>query len=255
MKHLALLQKAFKGVFLVYFFLGSIPSLYAQKTLKATYSVIETKVQGSLDKLDNNSKQLFKQMQAYAKKVNYILIANQEESYFKKEKALTQGSDSPLEHILSRSVQRFTSFNEVVYANHHVDSLVFVRNILNQDFTVKRGYFNFNWILKKETKNILGFNAIKAEGSYHHPVTHKALQVEAWYIPSIPIPFGPDIFMGLPGLIAEVSLQGAVVRVKKIEQNENFEIEKLDVSKAKNQTEFEDLLKGLNKKFKSYIDD
>jgi|GEM_PF-961509 len=255
MRYLRVIYKALKSVFFLCFFLGSIPDSYAQKIFKVTYSVVETKIQGSLDNLDNNSKRLYQQIGDYIKNANYILIANPEESFFEQEEALKKESDSPLEHILSRSVQRFTSFNEMVYAKHNVDSIVFARNILNQDFTVKREYFNFNWILKKETRKILNFNVMKAEGSYYHPVTNKELKVEAWYIPSIPIQSGPDIFMGLPGLIAEVNLHGAVVRVKKIEKNVNLKIEKVDDLKAISQQEFEYLIKSLNKKFKNYIED
>ncbi|NCO62508.1 MAG: GLPGLI family protein [Flavobacteriales bacterium] len=235
--------------------MGVIPNSHAQNVFKVTYSVTDVKIQGSLDNLDNNSKQLFEKMADYTKDVNYILIANQEESYFEQENALNKESDSPLEHILSRGAQRFTSFNERVYANHNVDSIVFVRNILNQDFTVKRDYFNFNWVFKKETKKILDFNAIKAEGSYYHPVTNEDLKVVAWYIPSIQLQSGPDIFMGLPGLIAEVDLKGAIVTIKKIETIKNLEIEKINDLKAMNQQEFKDLIKSLNKKFENYIDD
>ncbi|MCF6295088.1 MAG: GLPGLI family protein, partial [Flavobacteriaceae bacterium] len=108
------------------------------------------------------------------------------------------------------------------------------------------------WIIKDGNKKILGFDAKKAEGNYYDPVTNRELKVEAWFIPSIPIQSGPDIFMGLPGLIAEVDLKGAVITVKKIETNQNLEIEKLDDSKAITQQEYEDIIKNLTKKF---IDD
>ena len=55
--------------------------------------------------------------------------------------------------------------------------------------------------------------------------------------------------MGLPGLIAEVNLKGAVVTAKNIEQCDDLEIEKIDDSKAMTQKEYEDLISRLNKKF------
>lgn len=236
------------------FYLGSIPNLYAQTAYKVTYYIAELKLQGSIDNLDERGKRLTKQVIDYSKGVNYILIASQDDSYFESEDILRIENDSPLDDILSRMAKRFTSFNKMVYADHNQDSIVFVRNIVNQDFTVKRNYFNFNWTLTKETKKILGFDAKKAEGNYYDPVTNKELKVEAWFIPSIPLQSGPDIFMGLPGLIAEVNLNGAVVTMKKIEPNLNLDIKKLDGSKAMNQKEYEDLIKNLTDKLEKFID-
>lgn len=236
------------------FFIVSALNLYSQTAYKVTYYVVKTKIHGSIDDLDENGKELFKRMVDYTKSVNYILTANQTESFFEREDVLEKESDSPIEQILSKSAQRFTSFNDKVYNNRHEDSIVFVRNIVNKDFTVKRNYFDFNWILKDDVKKILGFDAMKAEGTYNHPVTNKVLIVEAWYIPSIPLQYGPDIFNGLPGLIAEVDLQGTIVTMKKIDQIKNSDIEKIDDSKAMTQQEFENLIKGLNKKFEDFID-
>ena len=90
---------------------------------------------------------------------------------------LKKENNSPLEHILSRFALGFTSFNERIYANHKEDSIIFVKKLVNQDFIVKRGYFNFNWIIKDDNKKILGFDAKKAEGNYYDPVTNKELKV------------------------------------------------------------------------------
>lgn len=237
-------------VVLCLFFWGIIPSLYAQTTYKVTYYIAEPKIQGPTDdRLDEKSKQLIKQVEAYAKKVNFILIATQDESYFEQEDILKKENDSPLELILLEMAVDFPSFNERVYANHKEDSIIFVEKLVNQDFTVKRGRFDFNWIIKDDNKKILGFDAKKAEGNYYDPVTNKELKVEAWFIPSIPLQSGPDIFMGLPGLIVEVNLKGALVTVKKIDTNLNLDIEKVDDSKAMTQQEYKDLINRLNKKF------
>ena len=69
-------------VVLSLFFLGIIPSLYAQTTYKVTYYVTELKMQGPTDGLDEKSKQLIKQVGVYEKNVNYTLIARQDESYY-----------------------------------------------------------------------------------------------------------------------------------------------------------------------------
>jgi GLPGLI family protein len=118
---------------------------------------------------------------------------------------------------------------------------------------VKRKYFDFNWVLKEENKNILGYNAKKAVGKYFDPVLKKEIEVQVWFIPSIPLQSGPDIFMGLPGLIAEVDLPRAVVKAKKIETNDALNIKKVDDSEAMSQEEFEEVIGNLNKRFEDVL--
>lgn len=229
--------------------------LYSQPSYEVTYHIAEPKLHDSTDGADETVKQLLKQTMNYAKTLNYILVSNQQESFFQLEDILRKENDSPLDRILLNSAKRFTSFNEQVYANHKEDHIIFVRNLVNRKFLVKRNVYNFNWVLKEDSKKIIGYDAKKAEGNYHDPVTNKELKVEAWFIPSIPLQSGPDIFMGLPGLIAEVHLKGAVVTMKKIELNQTLEIKKIDEAKAMSQQEYEDVIKSLTQKFETIIND
>lgn len=237
------------------FVLGVSPKVYSQTSYKVTYHIAEPKLQGSTEGADEATMQFLKQMMDYAKTINYILIANQEESYFQLEEGLRKGNDTPLNRILLNSAKRFSSFHEKLYVNYNEDHVVFVKNLINKDFTVKTSPHNFNWNLKEDSKKILGFDAKKAEGTYHDPVKNKDIKVEAWFVPSIPLQSGPDIFMGLPGLIAEVHLRGAVVTMKKIEPNQTLEIKKIDASKAMSQQEYEEIIKSLTKKFENIIND
>ncbi len=228
------------------FLLVSTPNLYAQTSYKVTYNISEIKLQGSIDNLDEKGKRITKQVAARAKEVHYTLISNNENSYFQLEEVLKKESDSPLDNMLSKMAMRFPSFNKEVYTNNN--SIVFVRNLANKDFLVKRDLYNFNWAIKDESKNILGFVAKKAEGNYYDPIIDEELKVKAWFIPSIPLNSGPDIFNGLPGLIAEVNLKGAVVSVKSIERNTVLKIQEIDTSKSMTQKEYEDLIINLTKK-------
>lgn len=229
-------------------------TLSAQTVYKVTYHISELKSQGSIDNLDERGKRFTKQVIARARNINYILVSNQNESYFEREDILSSEDDSPFNLMLSTTAEAFVSFHEAVYTNHEKDSIILVNHLVNQDFTVKRDFFNFNWIIKDDYKKILGFDVKKAEGSYFDPVINKEHEVEAWFIPTIPLQSGPDIFMGLPGLIAEVNLKGAVVTVKKIESNFDLDIEKIDSSNAMTQREYEDLIEKLTKKFIDSLD-
>lgn len=55
-----------------------------------------------------------------------------------------------------------------------------------------------NWNIEKETKMVASYLCKKATGKY------KGRNYIAWFTEAIPIPDGPYIFKGLPGLIVEV---------------------------------------------------
>lgn len=56
-----------------------------------------------------------------------------------------------------------------------------------------------NWTIGDETKEYLGYNCRKATCHY------RGRDYEAWYAEELPIPYGPFVFHGLPGLIVELS--------------------------------------------------
>ena len=186
----------------------------------------------------------------YAKQMKFELITNKKISYFS-EKKRVQFEDPLILDVLSSTVKSFTRFNEVTYADFKTDSLIFIRNLMSVDRTIKTGLHDFNWEIKSETKTILGFEARKAVGTYYDLIWDSTTDVEAWFIPAIPLRSGPDIYMGLPGLIVEVRLPKVVVTASLIEEKESLIIEKPDEATAMSQEEYEDYVSNSNKKLES----
>ena len=56
-----------------------------------------------------------------------------------------------------------------------------------------------NWTIEDTTKDILGYECIKAETDYH------GRHWTAWFTPEIPVAYGPWKLRGLPGLILSAS--------------------------------------------------
>lgn len=96
-------------------------------------------------------------------------------------------------------------------------------------------YFNFSdfeWKITKEKRIIGKYTCYKAVGVF------KSVKVEnfnfnkdlvVWYCPDFPFPFGPEYFVGLPGLVFEAySADGSGVHWKlaKIEKTKNTQITK-----------------------------
>jgi len=240
-------------IYLVFIFLGC-QFLYSQESYRVVYKITEPKMQGNMESLGEDGKQFFKKAFEYAKGLKYVLTTTQEESFFKLEDVLEKGDETPLEDILLKTAKRFTSFKNRVYIDINKNKIVFEKNLINKNFIVQRNQYIFNWKIKNATKKILGYNAKLATGEYYDEVVNKNKEVTAWFIPSIPIPIGPDIFMGLPGLIAEVEIEGAVVTMIEINSSKTLEIQKVDTSEAISQKDFNELIGGLNKKLNDIID-
>lgn len=237
-------------VCLCIFLLGFAQNIDAQAAFTVNYHISEIKPYGSLEDLDEKGKQFTQKVIEKANNVSYVLHADQSCSLFKTEDAMSMDTESQMDQVLTRMAKRFTGFNEKVYADHVEDSIVFLKSLVNKDIMVKTGFIDFNWsLIADSNKEILGFEAKKAIGKFYYPVTDEYLSVEAWFVPSIPLQAGPDIFMGLPGLIVEVSLKGAVVTATKIERNKELKIKEFDDSKSISSEEYELLIKRLTKKF------
>lgn len=87
----------------------------------------------------------------------------------------------------------FTNFNSILEATDGT----LIKNEISKS----------NWQLINETKMIdkfLCFKAISTKTIINRNGEKKNIEIIAWYSPSIPLPYGPKDYFGLPGLILEI---------------------------------------------------
>lgn len=81
-------------------------------------------------------------------------------------------------------------------------TMVEAHDFLGRHFRVRRERPVFEWRLTGEQAEHDGYMVLQAT------TEHDGAQVEAWFTPEIPVPGGPDLYGGLPGMILVLSLDG-----------------------------------------------
>jgi GLPGLI family protein len=194
----------------------------AQDTYRITYKVIPINIIENNEVYSKNKtenlKKLLENTINYAKNERFLLYANKGHSYFTKAERIDIDFADKSTIMYSKAARLITFFNKEVFVNYKLNSLAFTRTIAGSDYNVKKNeFYNFKWDIKNETKEILGFQAKKAIGIYYDIIRDKEFKIVAWFIPAIPIPSGPDIYLGLPGLIGEIQLRKSIVKIESIE--------------------------------------
>lgn len=218
-----------KKIILFVFFWILVIKAHAQESYKVIYkldpiNIIENNEIYSKNKT-KRIKNILENTIEYSKKERYILFINNSNSYFSKKDRIIVDYDDKSTMMYSKLASLITSFNKKVFVNFNNNSLTFTRILAGKYFNVhKNNFYNFNWDIKNDTKIISGLEVKKAVGTYYDIIRDKEFEITAWFIPSIPIPAGPDIYFGLPGLIGEIHLRKAIVKIDSIEKlEENIE--------------------------------
>nr|WP_317633090.1 GLPGLI family protein [uncultured Flavobacterium sp.] len=181
----------------------------------------------NLDTITNkNSKEIYSHIIKGIPNIQGELVILNEESNFKQLGYLTRNKNSKQNFI---SNYYSNTVSKKVYSLQG-NSLLGDSKIIYDNM-----YYNFsdfNWELTKETKKIGNYICFKAVG------VKKSVKVEAlkrnfnedlvaWYCPELPYSFGPELFVGLPGLVFEAynaNGQGKHWLIDKIIRNHKIEI-------------------------------
>lgn len=89
-----------------------------------------------------------------------------------------------------------------VYIDRENGTVLEQKELMTRLFLVESDLHNYEWKPGTEQVRILGYNCMSAT----REVGDK--EVKAWFMPSIPIPLGPEEYYGLPGLILAVEVEG-----------------------------------------------
>lgn len=180
---------------------------------------------------------------------SYVLEFNKEESIYKE--------DSKLDAISGATDSWGKNFSPGdVYKNLKTKSQLQNQEFYGKNFLVSDSLLYLNWNLSNESKKIGNYTCFKATSSVPTEILNwysfswgsisnksdstnvlkkeiKMTTIEAWYTPQIPISNGPSDYVGLPGLILEVSAGDTTLLCYKIVLNPEDKTEIKIPSKGK----------------------
>ena len=124
-----------------------------------------------------------------------------------------------LEQIGNLNISRIIAgSNHTYYYNKESNQILKLMRVQNDKFVVASD--SIKWKILDEQKQIGKYHCIKAVKAISKENKNDK-DIIAWFCPDIPIPYGPSIICGLPGLVIEAEYAGAIFTVEKIEWSES----------------------------------
>lgn len=155
-----------------------------------------------------------------------ILKFDESSSYSVKEKSI------PIYKFEYNIASILSKINEEWYQSAKKREAYNLVSIKNKDYVVNYRQKTKNWELFDETKNIDGYKCYKATRIDSLKRKGKIMNIEAWFTPDIPVPYGPVGNGGLPGLIMQLNRGNKFIYTadKIILNKKNIKINKLTAS-------------------------
>jgi GLPGLI family protein len=170
----------------------------AQQSAKVIYKVVKKENPQRKQEIINkqgeefylNMAKISNKSYSIAKDFNFILLFNPNESLYFWEEEMPDETVSRIHFILARNMGSGMSIkyqnkkeNLLMTQGPNPGSTKIYREVSKLD--------KYKWTITQETDSIMGYPVIKAVGH----------NMEVWFAPDIPVPFGPAGLGGLPGLI------------------------------------------------------
>jgi len=148
-----------------------------------------------------------KGMEAEYPQMRFELLYTSEHAQYRLIPYLPQGDQ--LGHILAKAR---TGANNVYYRNTQKREKIKQVEQTGQRINVQMPYEEYEWAITEEERYIGQYTCKKATAvvDYYEKARERQIyyEIEAWFTPAIPLPYGPKGMDGLPGLVLEASVVG-----------------------------------------------
>lgn len=226
----------------------SAQSTEGQITYLATldYDSFKAKLEKAANDRPEHSYKLNAMIRA-ARDLDYSLYFNKNESYFNENESLESDGNN---RYAVNTVRLLAGIGDV-YSNQ-ISKEILSTNPSFEGWLIKNDVIQ--WELVNESKVINGYTCYKAiayeEVNKDDGIERKFL-IEAWYSTDIPLPYGPSIYCGLPGLILELTHErGLIFKAKKIKFKKKKSPIKRPEGRIISDAEFQSKVKELRDKYR-----
>lgn len=128
---------------------------------------------------------------------------------------------------MAKAGQRTSDFPLEIYKNLHEGKTIVKDKLAGKNYVYQESQVLFEWSITSESKEYSGYQVQKATTSF------AGRDYEAWFTMEIPLPDGPYVFSGLPGLIVELydtqnHYHFSLLSVDKLEEPKVWELGKVE---------------------------
>lgn len=249
-----------KQLFILSAFIIALPSLAQVKEGKI---IFERTMQLQIRINDDNP--AFQNMIPRERKDKFELLFTEGKSLWQPVEDDNQGDEMNFgDGNAMRMVIRMPGSEDITYHNIAESKKVEQRELGGKNYIIADSIRKQNWKLAGETKQILGYNCMKAtsqrtqesmrmtmdNGEAKREKVIDTLNIVAWFTNEIPGSFGPEMYQGqLPGTILEIDVNNGRNSFKAVEVNPKVDVAKIkEPSKGKKATN-EEFVKEREKLF------
>jgi GLPGLI family protein len=94
-----------------------------------------------------------------------------------------------------------TAESNTIYTDLSASKIVVEKDAMGEQFLLTDSTRKIKWRITNETRDILGYNCIRANG-----LVSDSIYVVAFYADKIRVSGGPELFTGLPGMILQLNI-------------------------------------------------
>lgn len=107
----------------------------------------------------------------------------------------------PVTPYQSFQLNPITAESNTIYTDLSAGKIVMEKDAMGEQFLLSDSTRKIKWRITNETRDILGYNCIRANG-----LVSDSIYVVAFYTDKIRVSGGPELFSGLPGMILQLAI-------------------------------------------------
>lgn len=233
---------------IILLFLFTMAHGYGQKQNGIVYYSKKAKPMNteSLSELGADTKKFISQADNTIESFQFSLIFNKNSAKYDIIEKLAQ--DTKDNGLKQKMALALSGFKGKTFFDFKEKTILLVREMFGETILIKSKFSDTKWELEKEKmiiNNLLCFKAktiIEEEGRNGI----NKIEIVAWYTPDINLPYGPEGFGGLPGLIVQLKKGTVITYLSRIDfKKEDIKIQIPQKGREMTRAEFNSFLKDV----------